>query len=156
MKIKELLIGEWELIDMYFEGVTDYSNSNPNVIHRPMSNSPYGLLIYTKSGYMSAQLGNLNRVKFENPDYRFGKPNEIIEAFNQYIAYTGKYEVNESKNFIVHKVKMSMFPNWIGQNVKRYYSTENIGDEIYLYLKATEIIHNNIAVIPTIKWRKIG
>lgn len=161
MEFKDLLIGEWELVDMYFESVSREITSREitskaEIIHKPMGNNPYGLLIYTKNGFMSAQLGNLNRTKFENPDYRYGKTNEIIEAFNQYIAYTGKYEVNENKQFIIHKVKMSMFPNWIGQNVKRYYETEFVGSDVYLYLKATEILHENVSVIPTIKWRKIG
>ena len=157
------LIGVWKLVDMYFLDETK------SIVHKPMGDNPSGVLIYTENKYMSAQLGNLDRHKFLNNDYRFGTNSEIFEAFNQYIAYTGKYDVNINKEYILHKIQMSMFPNWIGQNVKRYYNFENVNDKLYLYLSASEIdfklellesnvensLINIIKVTPVIKWVKV-
>lgn len=146
------LIGVWKLVDMYF------LDENKTIVHKPMGDNPLGILIYTEDLYMSAQIGSLDRNYFTNNDYRFGTYSEIFEAFNQYIAYTGKYELYTNKQYILHKIQMSMFPNWIGQNVKRFYNFENERgndkENIYLYLSASPLDYNSLKVTPVIKWIK--
>lgn len=150
MEIKKIIVGTWEIVDMYFQVPV-----TKEIIARPMGEKPIGLLIYTNEGFMSAQLGSVERKNFVNPDYRFGTKDEIFDAFNAYIAYSGQYSIYEAKNMIVHKVQVSMFPNWIGQQVKRYYQVNEEENGLYLYLRATEILHSNQLVIPTIKWKKL-
>lgn len=143
--IKQKFIGNWKLISM-FSQAKDLSKIYPN------SNQVNGLLIYTKEGIISAQLGNANREKFNNQDFRKGTNQEINQAFNGYISYFGNYKINQEKSYIVHDIKMSLFPNWINTKVKRYYQFEND----LLTLKATPILYDNILRTPTLIWQKIN
>lgn len=173
-------VGVWELIDFAF-----YDKENKSKF-KPFGDNVRGNLIYTIDGYMSANLGSLNRKLFRNSDYRLGTNEEIIEAYNNMISYSGSYIINEDKEFIVHKINMSMFPNWIGQNVKRYFrigkyqefkelqiddlnnevnSEVNSGNrydkkmnnnDIILELSATSILQNGELLTPKLIWKKIS
>lgn len=143
ISIKERFIGTWELLAMSSvadDGTTIY----------PMGKEVKGLLAYFEDGTMSAQLGSLTRSKFLNPDYRKGSSEEIIESFNNYISYFGEYKINIERGFIFHDVKQSLFPNWIGTKVKRYYNFEGN----FLTLKATPISYSGKLMTPTLNWRK--
>lgn len=143
MSIKENFIGCWKLISMTLE------SENGDKIF-PMGKKVSGLLIYNSNGIMSAQLGSSSRENFTDPDYRKGKDIEIVESFNKYISYFGKFKINESRKFVIHEVEQSLFPNWIGTKVKRYYSF----NEDFLTLKATPISQSNKLVTPTLLWKK--
>lgn len=161
------IIGVWQLIDFSF------CDNFGNPKFKPFGKNIDGLLIYTNNGFMSANLGNLERKKFINNDYRLGEKDEIIEAFNNMISYSGQFEIIYNKNYIIHKIKMSMFPNWINQNVKRFfrigYYDKIIGDnklkisfknnlkdkDIFLELSATEILHIDELLTPKLTWQKI-
>ena len=107
------LIGHWELIK--FEAIGE-----ENIIF-PFGQNVRGLLYYGLDGIMSAQLGNSIRANFKNPDFRSAEDIEIKEAYNGYISYFGKYSVNELRKYIIHDVEMSLYPNWIGTRVIRYF-----------------------------------
>ncbi len=146
MSTSEKLIGSWSLKDFYFQ--TGESK------HYPFGNNIAGTIVYMDNGKMSAQLGNLNRTKFANEDYRFGKPEEIIESFNQYISYCGDYTVHEFGKFIAHSVKQSLFPNWIGKKVKRYYEFTETNNKLYLKLTAMPLLFEGKETTPTLVWEK--
>ena len=134
----------WKLLEMNAE------DDSGNKIY-PMGRNVEGLLIYLENDFMSAQLGSLDRVEFKNTDYRFGSKTEIIEAFNGFISYFGKYTVNEKHSYITHKISQSLFPNWTGQNVKRHY--QFIDDKLILI--APKLIYEGILRTPTLIWEKI-
>lgn len=141
--MKNNFIGEWSLISMTNE-------IDNKIISTPNGNNLKGLLIYNETGTMSAQLGNFERSKFKSNDFRYGLTDEIIPAFNGFISYFGTYSINEEKSYIVHNVEMSLFPNWIGTKVKRYYEFK----DNLLILRATPILENGIEVTPTLKWER--
>lgn len=141
--MKDKFIGEWTLISMTNE-------KSDGTITYPNSQNVKGLLSYSEKNTMSAQLGSLDRNKFVSNDFRFGTNEEIITAFNGYISYFGTYEINEEKQYIIHHIEMSLFPNWIGTKVKRFF--EFIDDS--LILRATAISENGISVIPTLTWKR--
>lgn len=136
-------IGQWELLEMRAIGSQD-------TIY-PIGKNVAGLLIYTQNGIMSAQLGSLDRKLFANPDYRFGHTDEIIESFNSYISYTGSFYIQ--KDYIIHNVRQSLFPNWIGQKVKREY--EFIEDNI-LILKAPMLNYSGTERRPELVWQRLN
>lgn len=141
--MKTKFIGEWSLVSMTNE-------SSDGVISYPNGKNVKGLLIYSDHNTISAQLGNSERNKFQSNDFRFGKDDEIKLAFNSYISYFGTYEINTEKHFVIHNIEMSLFPNWIGTKVKRYF--EFNGE--CLVLRATPILENEIEVTPTLRWKR--
>jgi hypothetical protein len=47
---------------------------------------------------------------------------ELRSTFEHFVAYCGRYEVNEEQAFVVHHVEMDLVPNSIGTDLKRYFS----------------------------------
>lgn len=143
--IKDKFVANWQLVEMYS------IDENSNKIH------PYGetkgLLTYTNDNIMSAQIGKIKRNLFEDNDYRKGQKDEIEIAFNGFISYFGTYSINEKQSYILHNVQMSLFPNWIGQKVKRIYEFQD--NYNILILKAPQLIYDGVERTPTLVWSRI-
>lgn len=99
----------------------------------PYGENIFGILIYTRSGYMSALLMNPDRKNFASDDLKAGSPEEIIHAYEQFDAYCGTYTVDENKGTVTHHVEGAKFPNWVGTDQVRYFELK--GDR--LEIKAT-------------------
>lgn len=80
-----------------------------------------GILTYDKYGNMAVQLMKNNRPKFSSEDPLNAQPEEVWDAYNGFIAYSGSYEVDTSSNKVIHHIKLTSFPNWVGKNQTRYY-----------------------------------
>lgn len=78
-----------------------------------------GYLIYSPDGYMSVCLMKEGRTLFKSGDIRGGTAEEKIEAIEGYISYAGRYTVHD--NTVVHQIEVSLFPNWLGVNQKRFF-----------------------------------
>jgi hypothetical protein len=117
LTLKELL-GAWELFS-YSE--TDVETGE--TIY-PMGEQPKGLIIYTNDGYMSAQLCVEGRKNFEHPDPYRGLPDEYQAAGISYLAYSGPFFFDETKNLLEHEMFVSFFPNWRGQRQVRVASID--------------------------------
>jgi hypothetical protein len=89
-----------------------------------------GILTYDKFGNMAVQLMKNKRPKFLSEDPLNAQPEEVWEAYNGFIAYSGSYEVDNSAKKVTHQIRLSSFPNWVGQNQIRYY--EFIDDNLIL------------------------
>ncbi|TNE36431.1 hypothetical protein EP342_00525 [bacterium] len=134
--------GTYELLEKYSIRV------DGSKIH-PWGNDVKGMIIYTDS-HISAQLGINNRENFRDFNFRNATEREAQEAFTTYIAYFGTYEVKDG--YIIHDIKQSLFPNWIGHKVKRYYRFE--GD--LLYLEAKEIAQTTRLEKTVLVWRRLS
>lgn len=134
--------GTYELLEKYSIRI------DGSKIH-PWGNDVKGMIIYTDS-HISAQLGIYNRENFRDFNFRNATEREAQEAFTTYIAYFGTYEVKDG--YIIHDIKQSLFPNWIGHKVKRYYRFE--GD--LLYLEAKEIAQTTRLEKTVLVWRRLS
>lgn len=108
------LLGAWHLVSFYIEtgdGERTY----------PYGECLQGVLIYTDTGDMSAQLMRSDRPLFESDDQLNGSAKEMEESFKGCISYFGKYEINFAEGFVTHHVEKSLFPNWEGAPQKRFY-----------------------------------
>ena len=114
----------------------------------PWGKDVKGILTYDHP-YFSAQLGIANRDKSEQSDFRATNANEAQNMIREYIAYFGKYEVK--RDYILHIVEQSLFPNWIGKKLKRFYRFE--GD--YLYLEAIELTKDTGLKKTVLKWKRL-
>jgi len=101
----------------------------------PDCNSPTGLLIYTKEGYMAV---GLNCMQEKNPKIASFKKQDIT-------FYTGTYSLKN--NIIFHHILNSSSPNLYGRTVKRNLQILN-DNEIILLLENKD--KNPVRII----WKK--
>jgi len=106
----EDFIGAWRLVSVE-------TRKEDGSLHR--SGKRTGYLIYSSEGYMSVAFMKAGRTEFASGDIRGGSVEEKIEAFNGYISYSGRFEVSE--DIVTHVIKVSLFPNWIGERQERFY-----------------------------------
>jgi hypothetical protein len=59
--------------------------------------------------------------KFEQPNLLQGTPEEVVPAYNGFIAYYGSYKVVPDSGLVIHSIKACSFPNWVGKEQRRYY-----------------------------------
>jgi hypothetical protein len=110
-------IGLWGL-------VSDEYRYDDGTVSYPIGRDGVGQIMYDAKGNIAAQIGDMRRPVFKSPDLLCGTPAEVKAAFEGYIAYFGTYTVDEKKGIVIHHVKSSLFPNWIGSEQVRYYRFE--------------------------------
>jgi hypothetical protein len=108
------IIGAWKLISL------EIQKENREIIY-PFGKNAQGSIIYTDSGRFSAQVMRLTRPKFASGDQMKGTAEEIKENYEGYISYYGYYEFDVDNGLIIHHVEGSLFPNWEGQEQKRFF-----------------------------------
>ena len=142
---KEQLIGTWKLVScvgLWSDGRVTY----------PYGANPGGLLVYDAEGNFSGQFQALDRAKFESGNLLRGTPEEIKAAFDGYVAYYGRYDVDEAAGRLTHHVHGSLFPNWIGDDQTRFYefSDEN------LCLTTPPFVGKRAQLTLTLVWERAG
>ncbi|WP_339228552.1 lipocalin-like domain-containing protein [Oceanobacillus sp. FSL K6-2867] len=115
--LKEQIIGVWSLVSYQSQDSAGY-------IEYPLGENATGFLMYHPEGYMSAQLMRQGRPAYASGDSHKGTKEEMAEAAYGYMAYAGKYEVNEDRNTLIHHMEVSMNPTWLGQQQPRIVSIE--------------------------------
>ncbi|MFE2627688.1 lipocalin-like domain-containing protein [Streptomyces sp. NPDC059374] len=118
------LLGAWQLV------AYTATSADGEVVH-PLGNSPYGLILYTPEGYMSAQLGSGDRPHLGAARLEDAAADELARAATGYVAYGGPFEVVDPHT-VEHHVTTSLFPNWIGR--KQVRSVEFAGSFLRLGL----------------------
>ncbi|MDH5378753.1 MAG: lipocalin-like domain-containing protein [Gammaproteobacteria bacterium] len=115
------LLGAWRLRAFYIESAQGQRSY-------PFGESPQGLLVYTDTGMMSAQLMRDNRPMVESGDHQVATQQEMEENFRGCVSYFGSYELHVESGFVLHHVEKSLFPNWEGVAQKRFF--ELTGDQL--------------------------
>ncbi|MFJ9348635.1 lipocalin-like domain-containing protein [Streptomyces sp. NPDC101237] len=105
--VRERLIGAWRLVSY-----TATSTAGETV--SPLGPAPYGLIVYTAEGHMSAQLGRGDRPPLRSARLEDAADDELARAAAGYLAYGGPFEV-VGPTTVEHHVTTSLFPNWIGR-----------------------------------------
>ena len=72
---------------------------------------------------MHVQIHKPDRVVFSANDHFDGLVEEIVPAYQSYLAYYGKYRL-ESPNIMIHEVEGSLFPNWENNIQRRFAKIE--------------------------------
>ncbi|WP_211274029.1 lipocalin-like domain-containing protein [Neoasaia chiangmaiensis] len=107
--LRDRLIGSW-MLKSYVE--TDVKTG---ARHHPLGQSPLGIILYTPDGYMSVQLQARDRDPFLTDDMYRGTAAEYFAAGRSYLAYSGRFFIDEGKGRLSHEMAVSLFPNWFGQ-----------------------------------------
>ena len=85
--LRDALLGGWELASFESRDIAT------GAVSHPLGTVPRGLILYTDDGYMSAQLAS-----------------SADAPGPQYIAYGGRFRVDEDTATVQHLVSVSMLP----------------------------------------------
>lgn len=141
--VDDSFVGRWRLRS-YVARADDGS-----VVH-PFGANPQGSLLYTAGGEMAVQVSATDRADFETNDFQGESESARAAAYSSYIAYCGTYDV--TGDTIVHRVAISLFPNWVGSSQTRYYSLN--GDE--LLLRSPLIKVGGTLLVHELRWQRDG
>jgi Lipocalin-like domain len=103
--LKEQLVGAWTLSSCVERDV------ETGLENHPFGEHPLGLILYTPDGYMSAQLQRPERPPFADGDLLHATQEEYAAAGSSYVAYSGRFFVDEGKKSLSHEMAVSFFPN---------------------------------------------
>lgn len=142
--LREKLIGAWML-----ESYAEYPIDESAPFH-PLGEDAKGIILYSPDGYMSAQVMRVGRPQFASGDWLRGTPDEYREAAG-YIAYAGRFQVDEEKRTLTHNMFVSFYPNWLGQTQLR---TVELDDDLLILRPEKPIASAGKLVIPRIQWRR--
>jgi len=117
-EIRDRLVGTWKLVST--EQTLEDGTTRPYPEYGPNGK---GFLMYTRDGYMCADLVNPNRPKWVDPD----KPTteEKIAAGDGSFAYCGRYEIDVKEHRIIHLPEVATDPGYVGSRQIRPYKFEN-------------------------------
>ena len=75
--------------------------------------------MYNPDGYMSAQIMGMGRPAYKSGTLHTGTMEEMAAAAHGYLAYSGRFEVDEKNNTLTHYMEVSMNPTWLDQSQPR-------------------------------------
>ena len=109
-------VGVWRLLSV------EYRTDDGAVVESPYGAEPEGAIMYDSLGNMAAQISRKDRPRFSSNDRMAGSVEEKKAAFETYVAYFGRYRVDERERSVTHEVQQALFPNWAGSKQVRYYT----------------------------------
>ena len=124
LTLREAILGAWELVSFVARDVAAGEDRHP------LGTAPRGLILYTADGHMSAQLAESD--------------------MSEYIAYGGRYSVDEETSTLHHDVTMSMMPELLAQPQFR---NANVDGDL-LTLSATRSDDAGVTTHSSLVWRR--
>jgi hypothetical protein len=140
------IIGAWKLVSF------EIQKDNGEVI-RPFGEGARGSIIYTESGRFAAQVMRTDRPRFASGDQMKGTAREIEANYKGFVSYYGAYEFDGERGLVVHHVEGSLFPNWEGRGLKRFF--ELSGNRLRLSTPPT-LWGAGGEVVGIFVWERIG
>jgi hypothetical protein len=133
--VAEALVGSWRLVSV------ETIRPNGEVIYPFYGRHPEGLLIYDRSGWMSAQIVSDPKptVPTTNSREKFmeATPAEKVAAIDGFYAYFGTWTVDSSGSTVTHHIKQSLYPGERGDDAVRRLRFE--GGRLILVAKTHEM-----------------
>jgi Lipocalin-like domain len=118
----DTLVGTWRLVSWENRSVVG------GEVSYPLGKDAVGYIMYGHDGYMSVAIMRPDRARFAAEDLLGGGAEERAQAAGTYVSYCGRYEFRGDT--VVHRVELSLFPNWIGVEQERL--VEIAGDRLIL------------------------
>ena len=122
--VKEQFFGTWRLVSWKIK------RANGDLTDSPLGPNALGRIMYDPGGQVSVAFMRPDRPNFASNQLTDATLEEIKSGFEGYMSYFGSYEVNEQECFVIHRLHLSWFPNWVGTEQKRYF--EFAGDRLTL------------------------
>ena len=140
---RERFIGTWELVSTEEQLADGSKRPYPD-----LGKDGKGFLMYSADGHMCAELMNPGRPKWK--DDRKPTDEEKALAMSGFIAYCGRYEIDEAHHMMFHHPEVAWMPNYVGTRQERPYKMD--GDILTFSSKTAGV--SGIAGW-TITWRKL-
>ncbi len=115
------LVGAWRLLSWE-------NRAADGRVTYPMGRHVAGYILYTAEGYMNVAIMAAERPPHATTDPQGGTVEERARSAKTYLSYAGTYEIGDGE--IVHHVQVSLFPNWVGGEQRRFYKLD--GDRLTL------------------------
>jgi hypothetical protein len=122
--LRDAVLGAWELVSFVAR------DTATGEARHPLGMAPRGLILYTSDGHMSAQLADSD--------------------MSGYVAYGGRFSVDEETSTLHHDVTVSMMPELLTQPQFRHASVD--GD--LLTLSATKTDDTGVTTHSSLQWRR--
>ena len=135
------LVGVWDLARLELVA-TDGS------VLQPLGDAPAGRLIYTADGHVSATITRRGRAPYAAGDPLAGTAEEMAAAARTWTSYVGTWAVEG--NAVVHRIELSFFPNWEGEEQRRTWSIQGG----FLVLSAPPMVVAGAPRILCATWRR--
>ena len=143
--VKERFFGTWRLLSWKIK------RANGDLTDSPLGPNALGCIMYDPGGQVSVAFMRPDRPNFASSHLTEATPEEIKSGFEGYISYCGSYEVNEQERFVIHRLQLSSFPNWVGTEQKRYF--EFAGDR--LTLRTPPLTFLGEAQVHSLIWQRL-
>ena len=138
-------VGVWRLLSI------EYRSVDGAIVEAPFGAEPEGTIMYDSLGNMSVQIARKDRPRFSSNERMAGSAEEKAAAFESYVAYYGRYRVDERERSVTHEVQQALFPNWSGSKQVRNYTFA----DRKLTLKTPPFQYQGKSVTATLLWDKI-
>jgi hypothetical protein len=116
------LVGTWKLVS------ASSTTSTGERIEAPYGPGPVGVLTYGGDGRMTSLISYGGRKPLSFGGGTRSPQEEQAEAFNTFLAYAGRYTLNEDQ--VIHHVEISSIQNYVNKDLVR--SIKFDGDRITL------------------------
>jgi hypothetical protein len=116
-------LGVWRLVS--FTNIDEQGRTTPNSLSE-------GRIMYDAAGNMAAQLMRPGR-----PVPAAATPTEAERAasYSSYVAYYGRYSIDEATASVTHHVEGALNPGWPKTDLVRYWSFSPDGQRLSLSVK---------------------
>jgi hypothetical protein len=133
-------IGTWELVKWT-------AKPAEGELFYPFGRDAVGQIIYDATNGVIVSIMKKDRKAFASGDFLNGNVEEILSAYNGFVAYWGTYAIDQAERKVIHRIRISSFPNWVGQDQVREYDFQ----DDFLTLRASAIGATQHELL----WRKI-
>ena len=138
------LVGTWRLVSWENRSVVD------GRVSYPLGEAAVGYIMYGEDGHVSVTISRPDRAKFATEDLLGGDAEERARAAGTYVSYCGRYEFRGDT--VVHRVELSLFPNWVGIEQERLVEIE--GNR--LTLSTRPILLGGVQRTAHLIWEAVG
>jgi hypothetical protein len=142
--VAEDLIGTWRLVSWVSEG--------EGFADHPMGDDPEGVVVYTTDGTMITTIGRAGRPPIDGGDMLAGPVDQRLAAMSTFIAYSSDFRIEGGD--VIHEVRMSLFPNWVGSRQRRHVSLSDEGR--HLVLSSDPFLLNGRMSVQRLAWERVG
>lgn len=125
------------------------ARSANGTVEYPFGERPTGNLVYTPGGRVAVMLAAGDRPNLSTDDIVGEGVDERAAAFSSFMAYCGEYAIEG--DVVVHRITMSMFPNWVGVEQIRHFELSD--DELVLQSPPFEI--DGEMVVNELRWARL-